>query len=348
MRCAENPLISPKDVTPTRDDFEVVSVLNPAVTQYQDQIILLMRVCERPVQQPGVLSVPLLDLDQDTGVKVERFSKNDPELDCDDPRVFKYRGRTYLTTLSHLRIARSRDGIHFSVDPAPFIFPSGPDEEYGVEDPRITVIDDSYTLYYVAVSRYGISTVLARTRDWHTCEKRSIIFPANHKDVAIFPERIRGQYRALIRPDTGAYANPSMWTASSPDLLHWGNYQFLMGPRNNTWDGLRIGAGTVPIKTDRGWLEIYHGASDQNVYSLGLLLLDLQDPSKILFRCENPFFVPTEPYERNGFFSDVVFTNGMLAFHDSGLIMLYYGAADQYICGARLQLDDLLKMCSSV
>jgi beta-1,2-mannobiose phosphorylase / 1,2-beta-oligomannan phosphorylase len=347
MRCDENPLISPQDVAPTRDDFEVASVLNPAVTQYQDQIILVMRVCERPVQQSGVLSVPVLDLDQG-GVKVELFREDDPELECDDPRILKYRGRTYLTTLSHLRIARSTDGIHFTADPDPFIFPAGPDEEYGVEDPRITIIDDIYYVYYVAVSRYGISTVLARTRDWHTWERLSIIFPANHKDVAIFPERINGHYHALIRPDTGAYANPCMWTASSPDLLHWGKYQFLMGPRRNTWDGRRIGAGTVPLRTNRGWLEIYHGASDQNVYSLGLLLLDLQDPSNVLFRSENAFFVPTEPYERNGFFSDVVFTNGMITFRDSDMIMLYYGAADQYICGARLQLDDLLKMCSSV
>jgi len=340
MRCIENPLITPESIPPTRADFEVVSVINPAVTQYNGQVILLMRVCERPISQSGKLRTPVLDL-KNSEVKIKTFSLNDPQLQYSDVRVFKYNNRSYLTTMSHLRIARSSNGIDFVTDEKPFIFPYGPDEEYGIEDARITKINSIFYIYYVAVSRYGISTVLAETEDFESFKRLGMIFAPQNKDVAVFPQRINGKYYALFRPDTGDFANPCMWIGSSDDLLHWGNYTYLMGPRPNTWDSKRIGAGTVPLKTDHGWLEIYHGASDKDVYSLGLILLDLEDPSKVLFRSEKPFFSPVESYERLGFFSDVVFTNGMTVLPGTDTLMLYYGAADTCICAARLDMQEL-------
>jgi beta-1,2-mannobiose phosphorylase / 1,2-beta-oligomannan phosphorylase len=341
MRLTENPLIRPQDVPPTRDDLEVVCVFNPAVTTYQDEVLLLLRVAERPVQEPGYISFPLMDLATNQ-VTIKRFSRTDPRLDARDPRVITYDGVSYVTIMSHLRLARSRDGVHFTVDKRPFIVAQGPDEEYSVEDARITAIDGWYYINYVSACHYGISTMLARTRDWKTCERLGIIFPALNKDVAIFPEKIDGQYMALTRPDTGGWSPPSMWLASSPDLIHWGQHRFLMSTSPHTWGHSRIGAGTVPLKTPLGWLEIYHGADRMQAYHLGLLLLDADDPGKILHRSQQALLGPEAEYEKSGFFPNVIFTNGMAYWPETDQIILYYGGADMVVCGARFTLTELL------
>ncbi len=341
MRFVENPLIRPEEIKATQNGLEVACVLNPAVTKYEDEIIFLMRVAERPMQEQGYISTPVLD--QDDQVVIKKFRIDDPLLENEDPRVFKYDGRTYLTTMSHLRIARSKDGINFTVDDKPFVFPSGKDEEYGIEDARITKIGEIYYFYYVAVSHYGVSTILATTKDWKTYEKHDVLFPALNKDVAILPEKINGDYYALTRPDTADFANPSMWIAKSPDMIHWGKHQHLISTRKGFWDSKRIGAGTVPVKTSKGWLEIYHGADDHSRYSLGILLLDIDDPSKVIFRSEKPIMVPENDYETNGFFSEVIFTNGMT--YKNNQLYLYYGAADKYICGAKIRIEELLNLC---
>jgi predicted GH43/DUF377 family glycosyl hydrolase len=343
MRFKNNPLITPADIKPVNENFEVSCVLNPAVTQYQDQILLLMRVAQRPKQKKGYLSTTVADYTDANKYKVVDFKLDDPLLDYEDPRVFLYDDKRYLTTISHLHIARSTDGQNFTIDPEPFITPTGKDEQYGVEDARITYIDGVYYIYYVAVAPHGYSTVLARTTDFKTIERLGIIFPACNKDVSIFPRKINGNYIALHRPDPSPYAKPSMWLAYSKDLLHWGQHQFLIQTRKGLWDSSRIGAGNVPIETENGWLEIYHGADNDNNYSLGLLLLDKDDPSKILFRSEQPFFAPEHDHEKNGFFRNVVFTNGTIQpSKENNTLYMYYGAADTYICGADFKIKDLL------
>ena len=342
MRFKENPIITPASIKPSQQDFEVACVLNPAVTTYNDEIILLMRVAQRPPQEKGYISALVLDL-QNGGNKILRFKKDDPKLEILDSRVFRYDGIIYLTTMSHLQIARSKDAINFVVDDKPFIAPQGRDEQYGLEDARITKFGDTYYIYYVAASSYGISTVLATTKDWVTFERGDIIFPAMNKDVAIFPEKINGNYYALTRPDTEPYAAPSMWLACSPNLQNWGKHTFLISPRQGMWDSARIGAGTVPLKTNDGWLEIYHGANFKHEYCLGLLLLDSKKPEKIIHRSDQPIMQPEELYETQGFFSKVIFTNGMA--EKNGSLYLYYGAADKYICGAKLTTQELLDNC---
>lgn len=347
MRFETNPLIMPTDLKPTLDNFEVACVLNPAVTRFGNETILLMRVCERPIQEEGWLSTPVIDLEKGT-FKTVRFKLDDPQLIYDDPRKFSYGGKGYLTTISHLRLARSLDGHTFTVDDKPFIFPEGSEEEYGTEDARITCIDGVYYIYYVAVSRNSYCTKLAITTDWKTFERKSIIFHPQNKDVAIFEGKINNDYVAFHRPDIGIFgAAPGMWLAYSDDLYRWGHHKLLLTPRSGQWDSSRIGAGTVPILTEKGWFEIYHGADDNNTYSLGLLLLDHDDPSKILFRSEEPFFTPTAECEKKGFFGNVVFTNGMVYFPEKDdQINLYYGAADTYICGAKFRLNEIINRCS--
>jgi predicted GH43/DUF377 family glycosyl hydrolase len=347
MRFNENPLITPAQIKPTRDDFEILCVLNPAVTKFKDEILLLLRVAERPRQQKGFISICTIDTERNDGsCQLHHFGTGDPLLKADDPRVISYDGITYLTSMSHLRLARSKDGRNFTVDEKPFIWPYGIEEEFGVEDARITCIDDKYLIYYVAVSRYGFSTILVETTDFKSYKQIGNIAPGTNKDVAIFPEKINSLYYALTRPDTSSFAKPSIWLASSLDLVHWGRHRHLCSPRKGMWDSSRIGAGAVPIKTPKGWLEIYHGADMKHRYSLGMALLGLENPAVLLSRPAECILEPKMKYETNGFFSNVVFTNGLVhSEKNSDEIYLYYGAADQYVCGTSFSISELLSKC---
>ena len=136
-----------------------------------------------------------------------------------------------------------------------------------------------------------------------------------------------------------------IWLAQSNDLEHWGKHRCIARTRRGMWDSVRVGAGASPIKTGEGWLEIYHGADEDNRYCLGALLLDLEDPSRVIARSEEPILEPVMAYEKNGFFANVVFTNGHIIEGDR--ITLYYGASDEFICGARSSITDILSTLKS-
>ena len=144
----------------------------------------------------------------------------------------------------------------------------------------------------------------------------------------------------LHRPSSPEIGGNYIWIAESPDLLHWGGHQCLAKTRRGSWDSARIGAGCSPIRTPDGWLMIYHGADENNRYCLGAMLLDLENPSKVLLRSVDPLFFPEMSYEKRGFFGNVVFSCGQLV--DGDRITMYYGASDQYICRAELSLKDIL------
>ncbi len=331
VRFEENPLITIPDVKPSREDAFVFGVFNCAATQYGDETILLLRVAEKPLPIPGKAATFL----------VENGSLVLHAVDSDHPeKGIHYNGRWCLPFFSHMRIARSRDGVHFEVDPEPIPVAMDDYDRYGLEDPRITRIDDTWWINYSAISERGISTALISTRDFRTFEKHGIIFCPDNKDVAIFPGKIGGLYRALHRPSQAA-VGPSIWTASSPDLLHWGDHRLLMAPRPGRWDGGRIGAGSPPIRTEKGWLEIYHGASEGGVYCLGAMLTDLEDPNRILAVTDEPIMRPETGYENTGYLPGVVFCCGHVV-HDDGRIVLYYGASDDKVCAAETSIDDLL------
>jgi predicted GH43/DUF377 family glycosyl hydrolase len=161
------------------------------------------------------------------------------------------------------------------------------------------------------------------------------------EDVAIFEERINGMYYALHRPSSVDIGGNYIWLAQSPDGLHWGNHKCIVKTREGMWDSARVGAGAAPIKTEKGWLEIYHGATKNHRYCLGAVLLDLNDPSVVLARTTEPIMEPSEPYEVSGFFGHVVFTNGHVVEADGDTITIYYGAADEFVCGAHLSIRDI-------
>lgn len=264
MRCAENPLIKKSDLLPGRPDFEIEGVFNPGAFGFEGRIGLLLRVAERPKQEAGWLSTAVHHADSGE-IEILRFRLDDPDLDAkSDVRVFTYRGQLLLTSISHFRLAWSEDGVHFTIDPKPTLLGRGPLETYGIEDCRVVSIDGTYHLTYTADSELGYGIGLISTRDWVNFERQGLIFPPPNKDCALFPERIGGDYMALHRPSSPPHGGHYLWLSSSPDLRHWGDHRCIAKPRPGEWDSGRIGAGAEPIRTDAGWLVIYHGASVEN------------------------------------------------------------------------------------
>jgi predicted GH43/DUF377 family glycosyl hydrolase len=341
FRSTENPIITPDNVKPSRDDFEVIGVFNAGVTRFNGEVVLLLRVAERPVNKnPDIELTAVFDVNKGRLV-IKQFSKNDPNIDFSDPRLIITPEGTYLTSISHLRLARSKNGINFKIDNTPAIAPQNEYETFGIEDPRISLIDGRYYINYVGVGCFGVTTYLASTRDFKTFERHGVIFCPDNKDVVVFPEKVEGKYYALHRPVSTLFGKQDMWISESSDLISWGNHRFLMGPRSDCWDEIKIGAGAVPFRIEKGWLEVYHGVDKNNRYCLGAVLLDTQKPWKVISRTERPIFEPQADYELNGFFGNVVFSCGLL--NEDNMLKIYYGAADAVICYAELQLEETIK-----
>lgn len=339
-RFTENPLITPADVAPSMPGLKVDCVLNPGAFRYKGRTGLLLRVAESGEGGETELAVPILDPDTPGRMTLRRFCRDDPELDLSDPRIFTYRGETYLSTLSHLRLAWSTDGVHFDVEDRPAVLGTGSLERFGVEDCRVTRTEGRYVLTYTAVSPAGVGIGLAETTDWQHYTRHGMVFCPDNKDGAVFSERVGGRYWALHRPSNVHIKGHHIWLAESPDLVHWGRHRCIAMTRPSHWDSARIGAGAAPIRTDHGWLAIYHGADRHHRYCLGALLLDLNDPGRVLARSDTPLMEPSAPYERKGFFGEVVFTNGHVVDGDS--VTIYYGASDSVVCGAHISLDAIL------
>ena len=385
QRVADNPVITPADVTPSRPGLEVVSVLNAAAARVDGEVVLLLRVGERPrtdveppegsmtfdlsgpeprlapldpgIARDDLVGVAFLDTAQRPAQVIDVYLPRDlPGLDLTDPRTIRYRGSTggftaaaddvtdFLTQMSHLRVARSTDGVHFRIDDTPAVAPADRFEEYGCEDPRATRLDGAWEVTYVSVSRLGITTSRVTTGDFRSFERRGVMFLPDHKDVVLFPERVDGRYVALTRPMPQSFGRVlGIWIAFSDDLDRWGNHQPLALPRWGMWDELRTGAGSVPFRVAEGWLELYHGVDRDQRYAMGALLLDAEQPTRVLARSRRPILVPTEPFERSGVFSNVVFSCGHVPLDDHGeRIRLYYGAADTCVGAADFVVRDIV------
>ncbi|WP_449531849.1 glycoside hydrolase family 130 protein [Flavobacterium sp.] len=296
-------------------------------------------MAESIFEKEGVIVYPIIN--SIGKIEILEIPRNDPDLVATDPRIISYKGLDYLTTLSHFRLLCSMDGINFHEPQGSNLLTGfGPLESFGIEDCRVSKLAETYYLTYTAVSENGVGVGLRTTKDWTNFENMGMIFPPHNKDCAIFEEKINGKYFALHRPSSPQIGGNFIWLAESFDGVHWGNHQCILKTRIGYWDSARIGAGAAPIKTKMGWLEIYHGANSENHYCLGAFLMELKNPSKIIARSTNPIMVPTENYELSGFFGCVVFTNGHVVNGDK--LTIYYGAADEYVCGANFSIAEIL------
>ena len=346
-RFTTNPLLSPKDLPSSAQGLEITCLLNPGVFQFDGKIWLLVRVAERPHQKDNIISFPILT--KTGGIEIIEIPSDHPDLIATDARVISYKGVDYLTTLSHLRLLCSEDGHQFyEPENYPALVGEGMLETFGIEDCRVALIDGKYYLTFTSVSDNGVGVGLRTTTDWKTFEKHGMILPAHNKDCAIFEEKINGLYYALHRPSSVDIGGNYIWIASSPDAIHWGNHKCIIKTRKGFWDSKRVGAGAAPIKTEKGWLEIYHGANDKHQYCLGAFLMDLEDPSKVIARTEQPIMVPTAEYELHGFFGQVVFTNGHIVSPDGETVTIYYGAADEFVCGAEISIKEIFSLLNYI
>ncbi|HVT30333.1 MAG TPA: glycoside hydrolase family 130 protein, partial [Lacipirellulaceae bacterium] len=345
-RLATHLLLQPKDVRPSHPDWEVIGVFNPGVARCGDETVILARVAERPREQREGWT-PHPRWSREDGYVVDWVPNE--HLEPKDPRVMRHRhtGLVRLTFISHLRVARSRDGRTIETVDAPMILPANEMEEFGLEDPRIIWLDGRYYITYVAVSRHGPATALASTTDFKTFERHGIIFCPENKDVVLLPDRVGGEYIALHRPlGEIPFCRPEMWVARSPDLVHWGAHAFLFAGAGD-WEGGRVGAGAPPLAVPDGWLEIYHGnrrpefVGEVGMYCAGAMLLAKDEPGRVLAVSREPVFEPQLEFEKDGFVDRVVFPTGVLEEDDR--LLIYYGASDKYCAMVEVARDDVLR-----
>ena len=254
--------------------------------------------------------------------------------------------------ISHLTVARSNDGkTSWKIDPQPTLIPEPdihPEEIWGIEDPRITYLEDKnlWAITYTAYSKGGPLVSLATTKDFKNFKRHGPIIPPEDKDAALFPVKFNNRYALIHRPISlveiyGAH----IWISFSPDLKYWGEHQVLLYARQGSWwDAKKIGLSTPPIRTEIGWLILYHGVKTTAsgvIYRLGLALLDLEDPTKVKARSDEWIFNPEEPYEIFGDVNKVVFPCGWIQNKEE--ISLYYGGADSCIALATANLTDILE-----
>jgi len=339
-------LLRPPDVRPRFEGFEVIGTFNPAAIEFGDEIALLVRVAERSTEtRQGHIALPYWDWRR-CEVAID-WHRSD-EVERVDPRMVRLRrnGRLRLTFVSWLLVAFSRDGL--SIDrfgEAPFL-PASRYETFGVEDPRLAKLDDRFYFTYVAVSEHGIATALASTTDFRSFQRHGIIFCPENKDVILFPEKIDGQFVALHRPNPNAhFGRPEIWIARSPDLLHWGDHARLLGTEA-TWATLKAGGGTPPVRTDRGWLSLFHGhiepeqPGEVGEYAAATMLLNSENPQQVIGLSPQPVMRAETGFERSGFLPNIAFPTALVRRGDE--LDVYYGAADTVAGVVRYSLEELL------
>ncbi|MCD6586133.1 MAG: glycoside hydrolase family 130 protein [Desulfobacteraceae bacterium] len=299
---------------------------------------------------------------------VRRYEKN-PILTPDDvpypvatvhnAGMVKHEGRYIMLFRSHrhngrsiIGLAESGDGYHFKVRKQPFLTPAingifAEYEEFGVEDLRICPMPgEGYLLTYSGYSRHGVRIILARTYDFKRLERIALISQADMRNIVIFPDKFNGRYARLDRPHS-EISPWSIWISFSKDLIYWGDSRLVMKPLAYHWDEMKIGPGATPIRTEKGWLHIYHGVFKTmagSVYRLGIALHDLAHPEKILGVADDWILQPIDPWEISGYVNNVVFTCGAIAEED-GTVKIYWGGADSVMCTGTASLEELIQMC---
>ncbi|MDI3317898.1 MAG: glycosidase [Bacillota bacterium] len=253
-----------------------------------------------------------------------------------------------LRGFSHLTVARSRNGVdEWRIDPQPTLYPDPRHQEevWGLEDPRAVWLaeEGAWAVTYVSFSRGGPVVSLALTRDFRNFERRGMLVPPEDKDAALLPRRVGDRWALIHRPVIRSEAH--IWISFSRDLRYWGDHQILLPARPGWWDSARVGLGAPPVETPEGWLLIYHGVrltASGSLYRVGLALLDLEEPTRVLRRSDEWVMSPRQDYERSGDVPGVIFPTGAVWDRASDQLRLYYGAGDDKVALATATMSEVL------
>ena len=371
----ERVLVRPKDITPSNKKLEVVGTLNPGAARLKDgRIILYVRVIEKLKKDENekYYFSPRCSGKKSCRIIIDRFKKEKAESKSDVDIVFKD-GTKRLTFISHLRrVILDLSGLKvISIDKKPSFSGIEEEGELGVEDARIVKFGSRYYMSYVSLSRLGnISTSLAVSYDCMNWKRKGTMFREQNKDVVLFPEKIRGKYVAFNRPEGNfQFTPPKIWISLSNNLKLWGESRPIKLSKKGSWDYARTGAGPPPIKTDKGWLLIYHGVRTKevksktniikkilheqekefsSVYSVGAALFDLKKPYKLIAKTHKPILTPQKKYEKEGFVENVIFPTGIVFTRGHNNILLYSGAGDTLTTVKKIALKDILRSLEKV
>lgn len=254
------------------------------------------------------------------------------------------------TGCSSIYVARSANGVDgWKIESEPILrcgLPQWQYERYGCEDARVTYLAQEKRWYitYTAYSPMGAAVAIAHSEDLARAERIGLIFSPNNKDTVLFEKKIDDRWAVLHRPDAGGIEH--IWSAYSPDLVHWGEPHCVLPEGSGAaWDAVKVGAGPPPILTQHGWLLVFHGVKRYGgglVYRAGVALLERDRPYKVIARGPDWVFQAEAPYEVSGLVPNVVFPTGLLLRGDE--LWMYYGAADTHVCLATAKLNDLLSI----
>ena len=345
-------LLTTKDMKPSFPKWKVEGVLNPAAVRMKNNKIMLMaRVAESAGQHhTSLLKCPVMSSKKEYKESYQTIKKKDIVHVGEWGEMYLKDGTCRMPHISHFkRIILDESGMNVEkIEQKPAFTGIPSDGDYGVEDPRITKIKNNYYMTYVAISaNEGVSSYLAVSKDLKKWKRIGLIFREQNKDVVLFPEKIKNRYVAFNRPESlFTLSRPSIWISYSKDLIYWGRGKNLIRTRENSWEVTRNGAGTVPIKTKKGWLCIYHGVKrieGKKNYSAGALLLDLKNPEKILARSpkNKPLFTPGK-YGKSGFLDNVVFPTGAVIDTNKKDLLVYSGGADSVITVRKLSIKEIM------
>lgn len=273
-----------------------------------------------------------------------------------NPAAVRFNSETLLLVrvedmrgFSHLTVARSSDGFtNWQIDTEPTLKAdhSSQEERWGLEDPRITWLEEQkqFAVTYTSFSEGGPVVSLAVTKNFRAFARLGALLPPEDKDACLFPRRFRGRFALIHRPIVRGQAH--IWISFSPDLKHWGDHRILITTRHAYWDCHRVGLACQPVETDHGWIIFYHGVRSTTagaIYRMGIALLDLEEPWKVLRRGDEWIFGPRELYERVGDVGGVIFPTGVTVNRETDKLNLYYGAADCVVAVATADYSEVVE-----
>jgi len=370
-------LIKPEDISPSTPDFEVIGTFNPGASRLANgDIILYIRVWEKlkKTEDDNFCYSPRMCGASKYKVIIDKFEKKLIAASSEYDFLFKD-GTKRLTFISHLRkVILDKTGFTIKyIDQKPSFFGLEWDGELGIEDPRITKIGELYVMTYVSLSRIeNVSTSCAISNDCIHWYRRGIIFNEQNKDVVIFPELIDKEYVAIERPEGSfEFTPPHMWVVYSKDMELWGRQHPMIFSKKGDWDFGKVGAGAPPIRTEKGWLLIYHGiltnkrknvigniikrmelsecisgniSVKDTIYCAGAALFDLNDPKKLIAKSDVPILFPIKKHEVADFGNlRVIFPTGLLMDINGKDVLIFSGAGDKVTSVKKIELNKIFK-----